>query len=110
MKDAPEAKPAAATQAPTSAKSAAAKLSPLKRKLEAAEQTLTRCTDEVAGLDARLAEPGLYVKDPLGAKTLADRRARAATRLETAEAEWMAAAEAYEAVRVAAEGGSAIKG
>ena len=110
VKDAPEAKPAAATQAPTSAKSAAAKLSPLKRKLEAAEQTLTRCTDEVAGLDARLAEPGLYVKDPLGAKTLADRRARAATRLETAEAEWMAAAEAYEAVRVAAEGGSAIKG
>jgi ATP-binding cassette subfamily F protein 3 len=84
-------------------KSAAAKLSPLKRKLEAAEATLARCTKEVADLDAKLAEPKLYVQDPMGAKSLADRRARAADRLEKAEAEWMAAAEAYEDMRALAE-------
>jgi len=102
IKDEAKAAPAAAAPAP-SPKSAAAKLSPLKRKLEAAEQTLARCTAEVADLDRRLAEPGLYTKDPLGAKTLADRRARAQDRLDKAEAEWMTAAEAYEEVRALAE-------
>ncbi len=99
-----EVKSAPAAAAAPSPKSAAAKLSPLKRKLEAAEQTLARCTAEVADLDKRLAEPGLYTKDPMGAKTLADRRARAQDRLDKAEAEWMTAAEAYEEVRAVAEG------
>ena len=99
-----EVKTAPAPAATPSPKSAAAKLSPLKRKLEAAEQTLARCTAEVADLDKRLAEPQLYVKDPLGAKTLADRRARAQDRLDKAETEWMSAAEAYEELRALAEG------
>jgi ATP-binding cassette, subfamily F, member 3 len=99
-----EAKAAAPVASTPNPKSAAAKLSPLKRKLEAAEQTLARCTKDVADLDLRLAEPGLYTKDPMGAKSLADRRARAAERLEKAEAEWMAAAEVYEETRAIAAG------
>ncbi len=99
-----EVKAAPAAPPPPSPKSAAAKLSPLKRKLEAAEQTLARCTAEVADLDRRLAEPGLYAKDPMGAKTLVDRRTRAQDRLDKAETEWMTAAEAYEEVRALAEG------
>jgi hypothetical protein len=40
----------------------------------------------------------------MGAKTLADRRARAQERLDKAEADWMTAAEAYEELRAVAEG------
>ncbi len=87
-----------------SSKSAAAQLGPLKRKLEAAEATMARCTKEVETLDASLADAGLYQRDPAGAKALGDKRAKAAHRLEAAEAEWIAAAEAFEEMRVLSEG------
>jgi ATP-binding cassette subfamily F protein 3 len=74
-----------------------AMVGPLKRKLEAAEQTLARCTSQLAELDHALADPALYVKDPAKARELGDRRDKAKGRMDKAEAEWMTAAEAYDA-------------
>ena len=74
-----------------------AMVGPLKRKLDAAEQTLARCTSQLAELDHALAEPSLYVKDPAKARELGDRRDKAKGRMDKAEAEWMTAAEAYDA-------------
>jgi hypothetical protein len=53
----------------------------------------------VAEIDACLADPKLYVRDPAEAARLTQRRARLAERLAQAETVWIHAAEAYEAVR-----------
>jgi ATP-binding cassette subfamily F protein 3 len=90
----PAAKPAAAPAPPSPPRRAAA--GPLKRKLEAAESALARETMLLAELDETLANPALYAKDPVEAARLTERRARLAGRLAKAEAEWLAAAEAYE--------------
>jgi ATP-binding cassette subfamily F protein 3 len=89
----PPPKPAAPT-----ARQLQAQVGPLKRKLEAAETNLQRATQALADLDAQLADPSLFVKDPGKAADLAARREKAQARVDTAEAEWMAAAEALEAV------------
>ncbi|HYG27605.1 MAG TPA: ABC transporter ATP-binding protein, partial [Caulobacteraceae bacterium] len=68
---------------------------PMKRRLEAAEEVLARCTRTLEDLDRQLAE--LYAKDPAKAADLAKRRDKAQAQLDDAEAKWMAAAEAYEA-------------
>jgi ATP-binding cassette subfamily F protein 3 len=81
---------------PPSAPAAKVPLAPLKRKLEAAEAALARETGMVAELDAALADPTLYVRDPAKAADLGRRRARLGERLAKAEAEWLHAAEAYE--------------
>lgn len=73
---------------------------PLKRKLEAAEEVLARCTRTLAELDAKLADPDTYVKDPAQAAELSRKREKAQTQLDDAEAKWMAAAEAYESALV----------
>ncbi|HEX6866605.1 MAG TPA: ABC-F family ATP-binding cassette domain-containing protein [Caulobacteraceae bacterium] len=70
---------------------------PMKRKLEAAEEVLARCTRTLADLDAKLADPAIYVKDPAQAADLGRKRDKAQSALDDAEAEWMEAAEAYEA-------------
>ncbi len=70
---------------------------PLKRRLEAAEETLARATKALQQIDAQLADPGLYVSDPDKAAELARRRDKAQAALDAAEAKWMEAAEAYEA-------------
>jgi ATP-binding cassette subfamily F protein 3 len=69
---------------------------PLRRKMEAAEQVLQRETAALAEVDKALADPGLYVRNPLEVTRLTTRRAQLAERLDKAEAAWMAAAEAYE--------------
>ena len=71
-------------------------IGPLKRKLDAAESTLARITREVAELDAQLADPRIFARDPPKAAELTKRRARGQERLDAAEAEWMALAEQYE--------------
>jgi len=77
----------------------AVSLSTLKRKLDMAEAALARETEAVARLDAGLADPALYAKDPGKAAELGRRRAQVQAALEAAEASWMEAAEAYEAAR-----------
>ena len=92
----------AAKASPTSPKPAPARrpsaLEPLKRKLEAAEAALARETRALAELDEKLADPDLYQQTPAEISALTERRARLAERLDTAEARWMEAAEAVEAV------------
>lgn len=66
---------------------------PLRRKVEAAEQVLTRCTRNLAELEAQLEDPTLYVKNPGKVAELTKRRDNAKTKLEEAEAAWMDLAE-----------------
>ena len=77
----------------------AAMVGPLKRKLEAAEAVLARETRAAAELDKALSEPALFSRDAAKAAELGKRRARTQEMLDAAEAKWMAAAEAYEAVK-----------
>ncbi len=73
-------------------------ITPLKRKLEAAEETLARETKLFAEIDASLAEPAVY-GDPVKLIEVRKRHARMLERLAEAEAKWMAAAEVYESAR-----------
>ena len=84
------------------AREAAAQVGPLKRKLEAAEATLARETKAVAEWDAILADPGLYTRDPAKAAEVGRRRSKQQDALDRAEAVWITAAEAFEAVVAAA--------
>jgi ATP-binding cassette subfamily F protein 3 len=72
-------------------------LAPLKKAMEGAERTAIRLQAEIADVDAKLADPGLYVRDPRQAETLAIERGRLARRLAEAEEHWLAATDAYEA-------------
>jgi ATP-binding cassette subfamily F protein 3 len=97
-----EAAPAPAPPKPAQPQNAAAMVGPLKRKLEAAEAVLARETRAAAELDKALSDPALFTRDPLKAAELGKRRARTQEALDAAEAKWMAAAEAYEAVKASA--------
>ncbi|OYX30917.1 MAG: glycosyl transferase family 1 [Caulobacterales bacterium 32-69-10] len=72
--------------------------STLRRKLEQAEAALARATAAVADLDRQLADPKLFARDAAKAAELGRQRAAAQAKLDAAEAEWMAAAEAVEKV------------
>jgi len=87
---------------PKAAPKVATPLAPLKRKLDAAEAALARETRYVAELDAELARPDLYAKDPSKAAELTKRRARLQERLDAAERDWLDAAEAYQAAEAMA--------
>ena len=81
--------PAAAAE-PVKKKAA---VEPLRRKVESAEQVMTRCTRNLAELEAQLADPDLYVKNPGKVAELTKRRDNAKTKLDEAEAAWMGLAE-----------------
>ncbi len=66
-------------------------LAPLRRRLADAERTIARLTEEIARVDAALAVPGLFARDPLQAATLSKMRADAAAALARAEDDWLAA-------------------
>ena len=83
-----EAAKAAAAPAPKKAA-----IDPLRRKVEAAEQVMTRCARNLAELDAQLADPDLYVKNPGKVAELTKRREHAKSKLDEAEEAWMALAE-----------------
>ncbi len=72
-----------------------------RRRVEAAEAALVRATATVAQLDAQLTDPAVFAKDPVKAADLGRRRETAQQAVETAEAEWLAAQEAYEALTTA---------
>lgn len=66
-------------------------LTPLRRRLADAEKTIGRLTDDIARIDAALATPGLFARDPDKAAALSKARADAADALTRAEDEWLAA-------------------
>jgi len=65
------------------------------REMQKAERTMNRLEQDIATLDQRMAEPAVAT-DPDKASRLATERAAAASRLESAESDWLAAAETLE--------------
>ncbi len=72
-------------------------LKPLREKIETAEHQIAAMTAEIKKLDAALADPLLFVKDPAKGKSVSKKRSDAARKLEVAEAAWLKAHEEYEA-------------
>jgi ATP-binding cassette subfamily F protein 3 len=64
------------------------------------ERNVEALSAELASLDERLADTGLYDRNPEGAASLVRKRGELAKALERAEAEWLEASEAYEAAHV----------
>jgi ATP-binding cassette subfamily F protein 3 len=71
-------------------------LKPLKDAMDKAEREVTTLNGEIETLDAALATPGLFVKDPAKGEALSKKRGETLKRLQAAEARWMEAAETYE--------------
>ncbi len=66
---------------------------PLRRKLEAAETVLARTTRALEEIDAVLADPDIYVKNPKKVAEFTEKRVKAQAAVDKAEAEWMDIAE-----------------
>ena len=71
-------------------------LAPLKKDMQAAEKAVEKISAEIAKLDALLADPAFYARDPAKAQVAAQERGRLAKTLSAAEEAWLAATEAYE--------------
>jgi ATP-binding cassette subfamily F protein 3 len=71
-------------------------IKPLKDRADAAEKEIAKLTQEIAALDAKLAAPGIFAKEPARAAEFSRKRAVAGEKLERAEAAWLVASETYE--------------
>ncbi|ADJ24654.1 ABC transporter related protein [Hyphomicrobium denitrificans ATCC 51888] len=80
-----------------------AELAPLKKAMVAAEKLVDKLTKEIAALDALLADPALYTKDPGRAQSTAQQRGQLSRQLGEAEEAWLLATEAYEDAAVGAD-------
>ncbi|HTK12172.1 MAG TPA: ABC-F family ATP-binding cassette domain-containing protein [Xanthobacteraceae bacterium] len=72
-------------------------LASLRKRITQAETATQKLTAEIEKLDAALAAPGLFAKDPKKAANLSRSRADAAAKLAKAEEEWIEASAALEA-------------
>ena len=73
-----------------------AELAPLKRRIDAFDKTIARLTKRIAEIDAQLADPKLYDRDPARVAALGKERAEAASELADAEDQWLALSGEYE--------------
>ncbi len=64
-------------------------LGPLRKQIKEAETAMARMESEIAKLDARLAAPGFYEKDPREAAQLSATRAQLSEKLATEEERWI---------------------
>jgi ATP-binding cassette subfamily F protein 3 len=71
-------------------------LAPLRARIAAAEGEMARLNRELERIDAALAAPDLFARDPARAAAHAKARSEAATALARSEEEWLAASAAYE--------------
>jgi len=69
---------------------------PLKQKISEAETEIARINGIISKIDAALALPDLFTRDPKQAAQLARARAAAASALQRAEEEWLAASSLYD--------------
>jgi len=69
---------------------------PLKQKISTAESEIARITGIIEKIDAALALPDLFKRDPKQATQLTKARASAADALQRAEDEWLAASASYD--------------
>lgn len=76
-------------------------IAPLKRKAQKLEQTLERLHVEQQKIDAALADPDLYTKDPPRAADLNKARADISAKIEATEMDWLEASERYEEAKTA---------
>src|SRR5579872_3483276 len=72
------------------------RLKPLKQRADAAEREVGVLSARVSQLDAQLAAPDLFARDPAAAAALAKMRAEAARALAAAEARWLQAQDDYD--------------
>jgi ATP-binding cassette subfamily F protein 3 len=72
-------------------------LAPLRARIAAAEREMTRLSRELERIDATLAAPELFARDPARAAAHAKARSEAAAALARSEEEWLSASAAYEA-------------
>src|SRR5579864_4376134 len=72
------------------------KRAPLKQKISEAEAEMTRISEIIAKIDAALALPDLFTRDPKQAAQLGKARANAADALTKAEEEWLAASSEFD--------------
>jgi len=73
------------------------RLKPLKDRVDAAEHQIADLTAEIKKLDAALADPLLFTRDPKKGSAVSKKRADAVRKLEAAEERWLAVHEEYEA-------------
>ncbi len=71
-------------------------LAPLKKAVQTAEKLVAKIAADIAALDALLADPALYAKDPARAQAAALDRGQLVKKMSDAEEGWLAAADAYE--------------
>jgi ATP-binding cassette subfamily F protein 3 len=69
---------------------------PLKQKISEAEVEIARINGIISKIDTALALPDLFKRDPKQAAQLTKARASAASALQRAEEEWLAASSQYE--------------
>ena len=69
---------------------------PLKQKISEAEAEIARINGIIAKIDTALALPDLFTRDPKQAAQLSTARAGAASALQRAEEEWLAASSQYD--------------
>jgi len=69
-----------------------------RRRAEATEAALARAAADLAAIDRALTDPTVFAADPAKAAELGRRREKASAAVEAAEAEWLAAQEALEAL------------
>ena len=74
---------------------------PLAKRVRESEAEMERLTALIARIDAALAAPGLFEREPDKGAELGRKRARAAEALEAAEENWLEASGAYEAMTAA---------
>jgi ATP-binding cassette, subfamily F, member 3 len=72
------------------------KRQPLKRRISDAEAEIARISDIIAKIDAALALPDLFQRDPKQAAQLGRARASAAEALQRAEEEWLTASSEFD--------------
>jgi ATP-binding cassette, subfamily F, member 3 len=72
---------------------------PARRRAETAEAAMARATQAVAELDKALTDPKVFADNPGKAAELGRKRDAAQKALDVAEAEWLEAVEAYEAIK-----------
>lgn len=72
-------------------------LAPLRARIAAAEEEMARLGRELERIDATLAAPDLFARDPARAAAHAKARSQAVALLARSEEEWLSASAAYEA-------------
>ncbi len=94
--------PVSRQEARKDAAKARAGIAPLKRASEAAEKRVAELTKQLAALDFKIAEPGLYERDPGAAARLGKERASLTAEIAKAEEAWLAAEAKWEDARAGA--------